>query len=153
MQKMMLICERYCHEYCLSFNSSKSKTLIFGPAHDKITPAPLYLANSIVEYVTEWKYLGCLIIAGKETVFKSRNNIAAFRRSANSIVTSIKKPNEHVLMMLLYTFSVPILTYACEVKQFSCTEMRECHVALNDAITSVTQLSSLASGDKNYRRY
>ena len=40
-------------------------------------------------------------------------------------------------MMLLYTFAVPILTYASEVKIFAYTEMQDCHVALNDAIRRI----------------
>ena len=40
-------------------------------------------------------------------------------------------------MHLLYTFSVPVLTYAAEVKFFSYTEMHKCAVALNDAIRRV----------------
>ena len=104
---------------------------------EKITPAPLYLNSHTVEYVREWNDLGCLIAAGKELSFLCRNDLSAFRRSANSIVSSVKKPNEQVLMMLLYTFSVPILTYACDVKQFSCSEMQACQVALNDAIRRI----------------
>ena len=70
-------------------------------------------------------------------LFSCRTDISAFRCSANSIVTSIKKPNERVLMKLLYSFSVPILTYACEVKRFSYSDMRDCHVAINDAIRRI----------------
>ena len=40
-------------------------------------------------------------------------------------------------MKLLYTFSIPILTYASEVKHFSCSEMYDCHVAVNDAIRRI----------------
>ena len=40
-------------------------------------------------------------------------------------------------MRLLYTYAVPILTYASEVKVFSHTEMSNCNVALNDAIRRI----------------
>ena len=40
-------------------------------------------------------------------------------------------------MKLLYSFSVPILSYAIEVKQYPSTEMHNCHVALNDAIRRI----------------
>ena len=39
--------------------------------------------------------------------------------------------------MLLYTFSIPILTYASEVKEFTCAEMYNCHVAVNDSIRRI----------------
>ena len=91
----------------------------------------------MIEYVQEWKYLGCLIRTGKNLLFSHRNDISAFRRSANSVVRCLRKPSEQVLMKLLYTFSMPILTYACEVKYFSCSEMHECHVTMNDAIRRI----------------
>ena len=45
--------------------------------------------------------------------------------------------NEQVSMKLLYSFSVPILTYAAEVKQFSYNDMNECNIALNDSIRRI----------------
>ena len=42
-----------------------------------------------------------------------------------------------VLMKLLYSFSVPILTYASEIKEFSYSDMNDCNVALNDAIRRI----------------
>ena len=56
---------------------------------------------------------------------------------SNSILTAVQKPSEQVSMKLLYNFSVPILTYASEVKRFPCSEMHACQVALNDAIRRV----------------
>ena len=40
-------------------------------------------------------------------------------------------------MKLLYTFSVPILTYASEVKVLSHSDMHDCNVALNNAIRRI----------------
>ena len=37
-------------------------------------------------------------------------------------------------MQLLHTNCVPILTYACAVKEFSAKEMTNCTEAMNDAI-------------------
>ena len=136
-QQMMTICVKYCKQYCLSFNVSKTKAMIFGPQFDKSVASPLFLDGQTVQYVTEWKYLGCLVVAGKNLLFSNRNDIASFRRSANSVVRCLKRPNEQVLMKLLHTFSLPILTYACEVKHFSYSEMHECHVATNDAIRRI----------------
>ena len=136
-QEMMSICEEYCSEYCLLFNTGKTKAMIFGPQWDKIHPSPLLLNRQPVEYVVRWKYLGCLITAGKNLLFSNTNDLRAFRCSANSIVTSLKRPSEHVLMMLLYSFSIPILTYACEVKFFSSSEMLDCHIAVNDSIRRI----------------
>ena len=55
----------------------------------------------------------------------------------NSIVTAVRKPSEQVSMKLLYSFSIPILTYASEVKWFSYSDMYDCHVAVNDSIRKI----------------
>ena len=101
------------------------------------TPIPFMLNNEHVQFVWEWKYLGCLITCGKECSFSSWLDLSSFRCSVNSILSATRKPNEHVLMKLLYSFLVPILTYASEVKLYSSSEMRDCHVALNNAIRRV----------------
>ena len=97
----------------------------------------LLLNGQSIEYVSEWKYLGCLISSGKEFSFSCKSDLRAFRRSANSILSSLRKPNEQVLMKLLYSFSVPILTYASEIKTFSYSDMHDCSVALNNAIRRI----------------
>ena len=56
---------------------------------------------------------------------------------ANSILTSVNKPNEQVLMQLLYTNCVPIISYACNVKIYSAQDMRDCNTAVNDAIRKI----------------
>ena len=40
-------------------------------------------------------------------------------------------------MKLLYTYCVPILSYAAEVKYFSSADMHKCTVALNDCIRRI----------------
>ena len=137
MQILIAACSEYCTEFGLSFNTKKSKSLIFGRRHDSLHPEPLFLNNEPIEYVDEWKYLGCLVKSGKQFSFSCRRELATFRCSVNSIVSAVKKPSEQVAMKLLYTFSIPILTYACEVKRFSCSEMHDCHVAVNNAIRKV----------------
>ena len=137
MQELITICEAYCRENCLSFNAKKSKALIFGTKYDLKQSAPLMLKDEPIQYVKEWKYLGCLLVSGKVFSYSCRNDLKSFRCSVNSIISAISKPSEQVSMMLLYQFSVPILTYASEVKTFSHSEMLSCQVAINDAIRRV----------------
>ena len=136
-QELMSICETYCKEHCVLFNAAETKAMIFGADWNKLNPSPLILNEQPVEYVTQWKYLGCLLSAGKTLLFSNRNDLTAFHRSANSIVSALRRPSEQVLMRLLYSFSIPILTYACEVKVFSCSEMLDCHIAMNDSIRRI----------------
>ena len=44
-------------------------------------------------------------------------------------------------MKILYNISVPHLTYACDVVDFSSKEMNRLHVALNDAIRKIFTFS------------
>ena len=65
MQLMLNTCYDYCTEYCLNFNPKKSKSMIFGKKHDS-TSGPLYLQNESIAFVSEWKYLGAIVLAGKK---------------------------------------------------------------------------------------
>ena len=137
MQELISVCDSYCKEHGLSFNAKKSKSIIFGKKFDTIVPASLTLNNEPIQYIKEWKYLGCLVVSGKEFTFSCRNELSNFRRSVNSIIASIAKPSEQVSMMMLYQFSIPILTYASEVKEFSNSDMHSCQVAVNDAVRRI----------------
>ena len=134
MQVMIGICEKYCFEYGLSFNTRKTKSLIFGPKFESMNPSPLVLNGEAVEYVQECKYLGCLVVSGKRFSYSSILDLSSFRTSVNYIVRAVRKPSNEVTLRLLYSFSIPILTYAAEVKQFSYSEMHACNTAVNDAI-------------------
>ena len=137
MQKMITICESYCQDHCLNFNVKKTKAMVFGNNYQSIVVEPLYLNDEPIHFVTEWKYLGCLITSGKQLAFSAHNDLRSFRCSANSILSTVKKPGEPTQMHLLYSFSVPILTYAAEVKCLSYNDMHKCAVALNDAIRRI----------------
>ena len=52
----------------------------------------------------------------------------------NSLVHSLPGVHEHVLVTLVYQNCVPILSYACAVKEFSASDMSNCNVAVNNAL-------------------
>ena len=133
---MLAICEAFCNEFCLSFNVTKSKALIFGKTKSK-TFAPLFLKHEPMEYVSKWAYLGVTVVAGTTLSFTCKRELANFYRSINSLLSSVQKPNELVLMNLLYSNCVPSLTYAAEVKDLTSSEMHDCNVALNDSIRRI----------------
>ena len=135
MQEMLDLCHEYCTEFNLTFNTKKSKTLIFG--NPRPVTKPLVLNGNEIEIVTEWRYLGTTIVAGKSFSFSAKSELRAFYCSTNSLLSAKIKPNESVLMSLLFTICVPTITYASEVKEFSNSEMHSCHVAMNDAIRRI----------------
>ena len=95
------------------------------------------LCGSTIDYVDEWKYLGTTIKSGRSFGFSARPVISSFFRACNSIIHSLPGANEHILVTLLYSNCVPILTYACAVKQYSSSEMSNCNTAVNSALRKV----------------
>ena len=69
--------------------------------------------------------------SGKKYSFSSEADLRSFHAASNCIVRSMKKPNEVVLLHLLYINCVSILTYGCEVKEFSHREFLTLNTAVN----------------------
>ena len=135
MQEMLTICEYFCAEFCLSFNVRKSKALLFGKWPENVSP--LLINNQPVEYITEWKYLGCTIVAGKNLSFSVKSHLRSFYCSVNSLLGTVQRPNELVMMKLLYSNCVPALTYAADIRDMSSSDMNQCNVALNGSIWKI----------------
>ena len=135
MQKMLDICVDFCDEFCLSFNIEQSKVMIFGNTKGKnVTPLTLY--NEPLEFVPQWTYLDvycCRIFLN----FYVKKELSNFYHSLNSLLSSIQKPNELVLMNLLYSNCAPGLTHGAEVKIISRSELNDCNVALNNGIRRI----------------
>ena len=65
MQQLLNICAEYCTEFCLRFNVSKTKVMIFGK-YSALTDslARLKLAGQEIDFVTSCKYFGFHIVSG-----------------------------------------------------------------------------------------
>jgi hypothetical protein len=111
--------------------------MIFGKIPHDVVPLPLKLNGHDLEYVSEWKYLGTLITAGKKFSFSAKNDLRSFYCASNAILTVLHKPNEEIMMKILYSNCIPILTYACDIKFFSAKEMTQCNTAVNDSICKI----------------
>ena len=110
--------------------------MIFGNMKGK-TITPLTLYNKPLEFVSQWTYLGSTIVAGVSLSFSCRKELSNFYRSLNSLLTSVQKPDELVLMHLMYTNCVPGLVHAAEVKILPNSELNDCNVALNNGIRRI----------------
>ena len=95
------------------------------------------LGESSIEYTDSIKYLGVSIYSDKGLHYSASNDLRTFYRATNSILSVINKPSEEVLMHLLYTNCIPIIAYACNVKEFSAKDMRDLNTAVNDAIRKI----------------
>ena len=111
--------------------------MIFGKTAADPQVSPLLLNSVPLDFVDEYRYLGVVLCAGKVLSFSPLSAIRSFHRAANSIFYSRVKPDNCVLLKLLYTNCVPIITYACAVKEFSASDMYRCHVAVNNAIRKI----------------
>ena len=136
LQSLLNICVAYCKKYCLDFNVKKSKIMVVGKKFSD-TVHPILLGDAPLDFVSQYKYLGVLIQTGRELSFSVVDVLRSFHSAANSILRSHVKPHTTILMKLLYTNCVPVITYACAVREFSASDMGRCHVAVNNAIRHV----------------
>ena len=91
-------------------------------------------SHSMVDSV---KYLGVTINSDKGLSFSAKNELTTFYRAANSVLSSLQKPSEEIMIHLLVTNVIPIITYACGIKQFSSNEMNQCNLAINNALRRI----------------
>ena len=107
--------------------------MIFGNSYKDANLASLTISNSPMEFVQKWRYLGVTLMSGKRLGFSARPDITNFYRASNSVLAALKGAHEHVSLSLVYSNCVPILTYACAVKQYTSSDMSDCNVAINNA--------------------
>ena len=138
LQRMIDECSIYCKEYCSSFNSKKSKVMVFSKTKvDKRIIKPLTIGDGEIDFVDTIKYLGTHIVSDPTLSFSHSEDLRSFYRASNSVLNQLNAPDESVLMHLLYTHCVPSFTYASAMKDYSGRQMTECTVALNDAIRKI----------------
>ena len=138
LSKLIDNCSSYCKDHCLEFNPTKSKVVVFSKKRvDHGLLNPVLIDGKVIEYVRSIKYLGTTIIGDSGFSFSAAQDLCNFYRSSNAILNVLNKPNEEILMHLLYTNCVPTLTYASSVKSFSSKDMADCTTALNDAIRKI----------------
>ena len=136
LQNMIDLCSKYCDKFCLEFNTKKSKVMIFGRSFNAQC-VPLNLHGCLIEFTNEWKYLGTTLVSGKQFSFTARPDLSSFFRATNTVLNVLSGAHEQVLLTLLYANCVPILTYACSIKNYSASDMSDCNIAVNNALRKV----------------
>ena len=135
LNKLIGTCSEYCTEFGLSFNSKKSKVMIFSKTRvDHHSFEPVTLNGIALDYANSVTYLGTKIVNDKGLSFSCENDLIKFYRASNSILNAINKPSEEILLQLLYSNCIPTLTYACAVKDYPSRQMQNCNTAVNDAL-------------------
>ena len=136
-QLLLDLCNEYAESLCIKYNERKSKLMYFGRDHNSFHSSPILLNGVVLEFVSQWKYLGVILESGKNFSCSAKKARVAFYRSANSILRAMRGPSELVQMKLLYSICVPNMTYCCEVTDFPYREKESLSVALNDAIRRI----------------
>ena len=138
MQLLLNKCAEYCKKFCLQFNVGKTKIMPFGKiASSPEDIAPLNLNGVALELVSSYRFLGFNILSGVCFRFSATECLRGFFGAVNSVLTVLTRPNEDVLMRLLYSNCVPKLTYGAAVKDLSAADKHSYSVALNNAIRRI----------------
>ena len=138
LQQLIDVCAAYCLRFCLKFNVAKTKVMVFGKL-SRVVPslAKITLHGQCVEYVQSCKYLGFHLVSHDYFKFSVIEDLRGFFGSVNSILSSVQKPKENVLMQLLFSNCVPKLTFGAAVKEPNASEINQFNVAFNTAIRRI----------------
>ena len=131
LQLLLDTCESYGLSWCLSYNPSKSKVMSFGK--NSVSP-PFTMYGNSLDFVQEYKYLGVIVVAGKQSSVSHLKPLIRFQSVYNTVLNVQQKPSENILMKLLYSTCVPVMTYTCEANIFTAKQINCLNVALNDSI-------------------
>ena len=134
LQLLLDTCESYGLSWCLSYNPSKSKVMSFGK--NSVSP-PFTMYGNSLDFVQEYKYLGVIVVAGKQFSVSHLKPLIRFQSVYNTVLNVQQKPSENILMKLLYSTCVPVMTYTCEANIFTAKQINCLNVALNDSIRRI----------------
>ena len=113
LQKLLLLCEHYCHDWDIRLNANKSKNLSFGKGS---TPSHQLMLNSApIEWVEKWKYLGVTLLHGRHFSCCADETVRKYYRAVNSVLRVDGRSDDIVMLRLIEAHCVPILSYAIEV--------------------------------------
>merc|ERR1711911_109336 len=112
--------------------------MVFGKlSRSTSSLARISIRGESVEYVQSCKYLGFHLVSNDFFKFSVIEDLRGFFGSVNSILSSVQKPRENVLMQLLFSNCVPKLTFGAAVKDVNASEMNQFNVALNNAMRRI----------------
>ena len=137
MQCLLDTCTEYASAWCIQYNEKKTKVMYFGKEFKTFSCEPLLLNKKPLQFVSEWKYLGVLVITENGFYCSANKPRTSFYRSSNSILNVLKKPSKAVLMRLLFSICVPNITYGCDVVNYHHKAKESLHIAVNDAIRRI----------------
>ena len=118
LRKMLAICEKFADDFCIEFNSLKTKCLVFVPTcrrilNDHFKSCVFYLNNLPIEVVDSFLHLGHLFTSDLKDdadIIKVR---ASFVRQVNNVLCYFRKLQPYVRYKLFQSYCTSL--YGCEL--------------------------------------
>ena len=95
----------------------------------------LWKCNNINEQIFFFLFIA---LSKKCLYFSTSWDLSSFYRASNAILKAVNKPSNEILHHIWYTNCIPVLTYACTVKEHTTKQMQEfgcCSLTVVFAIT------------------
>ena len=135
---MLNICGSYCERWDIGLNAKKTKNMHFGKKYD--SNFRLELNGTVIDWVSEWKYLGVVLKTGPVFNCSVKDRVKSFYRALNGILRVEGKSDDLVLLRLLEAHCLPIITYGIEIMHITQRdERRSLRVAYNSIFRRIFQ--------------
>ena len=137
LQIMLDVCCTVMYSLDLKFNVKKSVLLRIGSRFNSLC-TPLKLDGQVLTSVTECKYLGAHILAGKHFKCSYAHIKLKFYRLFNAIYSKSSAASaESISVQLLKSYCAPVVYYACEALSYSCSDTSMFNRLFNRALAKI----------------
>ena len=143
MQAMFNLCAELFHNLDLPINLEKCHWMRIGPRHNS-TCAPLFLNNTLINCVSESKFLGSTFCSGKKLCWGLNELKNKFYRNANMILGRIGNTScEHVILKLIKTQGLQTLLYGVTASDLASSELGCLDFAYNGVFVKVFNVKTI----------
>ena len=125
LQQLISLVEHYLVDFEMSLNVKKSICMRVGKKF-KDECCPVYtLSGESIQWADHIRYLGVDIVSGRKFKISLSNNLKAYYRSVNSVLSKVNNcASEECVLRLLLSKCVPVLTYGLEACSLSNSQVR-----------------------------
>ena len=124
----------------LVFNTNKCQVIRIDSKFNE-TGCTLHVRGTVINFVTQLKYLGWFIISAKSFKISFHHLWARFYECFNSVYVKSHNFTEPVLLRLVNTYCKPYLLYGVEVVNWTASELCRMNYAYNSALCRLHKIS------------
>jgi hypothetical protein len=144
LQMMLDICVNFANDNDIKFNHSKSHLFQVGLSAEVILPR-LCLGCNDLEWVSELKYLGVLLLSGKRLCVNTDLNCRKFLGSSFALMQKCGGLSEEILCKLIMTHCVPFLFYGIDSVFLTIEQIHKMSVTFNTVFRRIFHMSRSTS--------